>query len=1094
MGIRYSNPSVFLSYAGSEREQAVLIRDELTARGINVTMDDSFDPGTSVLVNVGNTLERTSLVLGVVSEAYLDRHFTEIEISAAMASPQGRFLPVIIGGEPVPKTQQGMGLWAVLRGRSYFKLELAQDSFDRLAVTIRAKFETGVVSTANNHYSAIDMDRESVIEELSSDTTIVYDWEDGYLVNYVEKALANLGIRSAELTSAAAVNLNSGHFSRVAVLWSEAALTSAEVSRVVLEATARGTSATYLQVADQPLPPADSRVLRLSLDRQMPSTPDSDTALPNRRARLDLLETRRSQCVTLNDHIPFHILGDKFCIQRAGYRAAQDAYRLAVAELPVMSEIRLQSVRDYAAACRFRGDWNEARDVLTAEPISEGRPTSTVTLALEADLLSLEFELGRIAGIVGRASTLLARCLAASDWPTVIAMHRQLGMIHEEQGSYSSGRDHMSLAFHYSEDLLDTPLLEKTIPPRDARLALAADCLRELAALEWRAGDGRLATRQLLDAIGLCDAIGSSRLKDYMTGLLTYQRARVDYSLDRDYEKAKGLLNRAYVLLQTFDNPVRTATVLESMARLEIDFLRGSDERVNFLRPTLEKIQRIRQMRHHDYMIARSLEALGDLEYALGDWPRAVTRYEEARRDFNRLGKQPEAASTAEALARCYTRMGRSEDAIEVLESALENLRDSDQRSVRANIRCEIVRLLHKHVQPSDVDDAMVMTGVGEFSVHRWIAKDLLATPEMDEFENLVVGVGDDCAVLRLSDDEYFAISTDSVPPKLLNTENLEAATYASRFAIVSSLSDVLAMGGTPISVLLNLHLPRDTPAKWARTLLQSADIEARRFGARIVGGDLKERPNAALTTVAIGSVQRGQILTRSAARPGHLLAMTLSGGSDGLFHGIGRRWAQELAPYLSTNERLTISGLLEADAAYADLGLPLGVIRDVMQAGIARAGMDTSDGLLACAQLIGEASDVGIELDARALDKVISDDVRVLADALGVEPLLFGFNGGHDWEVVFSSPSSNRSELEQLANSGDGRFPRLAIIGHVVPRASWSEDGVRLIGNGRPCVLPYFTDEKFVVKPYERRAGEWLEFAREATRLIGLGFGRSEG
>lgn len=289
------------------------------------------------------------------------------------------------------------------------------------------------------------------------------------------------------------------------------------------------------------------------------------------------------------------------------------------------------------------------------------------------------------------------------------------------------------------------------------------------------------------------------------------------------------------------------------------------------------------------------------------------------------------------------------------------------------------------------------------------------------------------------------------------------------------------------MAMLLNLHLRRDTPATWARALLQSAEKEAQRFGAQIVGGDLKERDHPALTTVAVGKVQRGRILRRCNARPGQLLVMTLSGGSDGIFHGLGRMWAQDLTPYLSERERATIASLAEQNAAYNDLGLPINVMKDIMRLDIARAAIDTSDGVLACAQLIGEESEVGIELDLHALDVIISNDVRNLAQALDIAPFLFALNAGHDWEVIFSCPRSKRDEVEELAKREGSKYPRLAIIGRVVDRASWAEEGVRLMFNDTSVLLPYFTDEKFVTSPYEGRPRDWLEFAREATRLVRL-------
>src|SRR5262249_55292713 len=148
------------------------------------------------------------------------------------------------------------------------------------------------------------------------------------------------------------------------------------------------------------------------------------------------------------------------------------------------------------------------------------------------------------------------------------------------------------------------------------------------------------------------------------------------------------------------------------------------------------------------------------------------------------------------------------------------------------------------------IEDDLEMTGVGEYTIHGWIA-DSLVRPAPGA-ANVVLGVGDDAAVLSVAADEQIVASTDSVPPGLLRSTSAAAAAYAARFAVVSSLSDVLAMGADPVAILVNLHLERSTPASWAATLLREIGNEAANYGASVVGGDLKERDWRALTITAL--------------------------------------------------------------------------------------------------------------------------------------------------------------------------------------------------------------------------------------------------
>jgi thiamine-monophosphate kinase len=1067
---------VFISYAGPERDQALRVRTELADRGLHVSMDDAFEPGTSVLVNFGLFLQEPTVVVALITAQYLDRHFTEIEVSSVLANPDGMLVPVLAGPLPEPITERGRGLWSVIRGRSLYRLDNTSESFDLLATAIRSK---------SRSLAGTDPDRPYAGPHLSGELTLAYDWEDAHLLDAVEAGLLASGFDSVTAIPPAALDPVASRPATVGILWSLGAMNSRDVSQIVLDSAIAGSRLLYVLTQDSPATPPSSRSLRVST--QEVASGGQDTAALHHEGRSTLLRSWVDRALALNGGIPFHILGDKYCASREAARATADNYRLAVSEFPAGSEIRLQTVLSHAASCRFRGRWDQAREILLREPVrGNGRPSSSA-LAVEADLISLEFELGHVTGIIGRANAHLDKCLSNADWETIIGLHRQLGMMHEEQGSYTNARDHLLVAFLYSRDLLDTPLLEERIPSWDARLALQADCLRELAALEWRAGDPSRARSQLVDTEDLCREISDEQLRRYMLAVVTYQRARVDYTIDRSYEKAKDALGRSYAELQQFDNPLRLATVLEYIVRLEMDFLRNAADQAAVLRPTLEKIQRVRETRRHDYTIARTVGALGDLEYALGSWEAAVGHYERARREFNRLGKQPEAANAARALSRCYARMGDNERALTVLASARDNLH-SDQQAVRSEIRAEMARLLHQRLLPSEVDDTIELTGVGEFSLHRWIKASLTSGDRVGQLDDdVVLGVGDDCAVLRFGSEDDFVISTDSTPPALLDASQPESAAYAARFAVVSSLSDVLAMGARPSALLLNLHVRRETPAAWTKALLQHANQEARKLGAHIIGGDLKERSYQSLTTVAVGRSRGGTLLTRNAARPGHQLVITLSGGVDEPFGGLGRRWAHELAPFLAEHERSAIQALIDGNARYQDMGLPLEIMQDVMDAGIAKAAIDTSDGVLACAQLLGEASDVGVELDGAVLNNLVSKDVCVLAQMIGVMPLLFSLNAGHDWEVVFTSPQESADRLSELATAPSGQFQRLAVIGEIVPRASWSEEGVllRLGGNRAKALLPFFTDEKFVANPYEDRAKEWLEFARDTTRTL---------
>src|SRR5260370_42151257 len=106
--------SVYLSYASQERANAQKVRVALKQRGINVLMDVDFEPGEPVLINIGHAIN-SGVFLPLISTAYLDRPFTQDEVSAAaMTGENSRVLPGLVEKPPAPTTAKGRDLGKVL--------------------------------------------------------------------------------------------------------------------------------------------------------------------------------------------------------------------------------------------------------------------------------------------------------------------------------------------------------------------------------------------------------------------------------------------------------------------------------------------------------------------------------------------------------------------------------------------------------------------------------------------------------------------------------------------------------------------------------------------------------------------------------------------------------------------------------------------------------------------------------------------------------------------------------------------------------------------------------------------------------------------
>ena len=155
----------------------------------------------------------------------------------------------------------------------------------------------------------------------------------------------------------------------------------------------------------------------------------------------------------------------------------------------------------------------------------------------------------------------------------------------------------------------------------------------------------------------------------------------------------------------------------------------------------------------------------------------------------------------------------------------------------------------------------------------------------------LRLGIGDDCALLRLRPGEEMAVTTDlSIAGRHFRLEWHPPESIGHR-TLARGLSDIAAMGARPIAAFLSLGLPRElTVARgrrpaWINGFLAGFLALADAHQTPLAGGDLAESPVAVADIVLLGAVRQKKALLRSGAKPGDLLYVTgsLGGSAAGL-------------------------------------------------------------------------------------------------------------------------------------------------------------------------------------------------------------------
>lgn len=238
----------------------------------------------------------------------------------------------------------------------------------------------------------------------------------------------------------------------------------------------------------------------------------------------------------------------------------------------------------------------------------------------------------------------------------------------------------------------------------------------------------------------------------------------------------------------------------------------------------------------------------------------------------------------------------------------------------------------------------------------------------------VVLGIGDDAALVQAPDHHEVAITTDTMVEGVHFPAGAPAHAIGYR-ALATNLSDLAAMGAAPAWATLALTLPRAGEA-WLEGFAAGFFELADEFDVALIGGDVTRGP-LTITVTVHGFVPAGSALRRDAARPGDCIFVTgeLGGAAAGLAAYTGA--ASQRDRYLYPRPRAAEGQALR---------------------GLARAAIDISDGLLADLAHIAAASGVGARIE---LARVPRDPALAGLDENASFEMALG--GGDDYELCFT-------------------------------------------------------------------------------------------
>ncbi|MDO8519681.1 MAG: thiamine-phosphate kinase, partial [Deltaproteobacteria bacterium] len=143
--------------------------------------------------------------------------------------------------------------------------------------------------------------------------------------------------------------------------------------------------------------------------------------------------------------------------------------------------------------------------------------------------------------------------------------------------------------------------------------------------------------------------------------------------------------------------------------------------------------------------------------------------------------------------------------------------------------------------------------------------------------------IGDDCAAVNGRPGYYFLLTADAFVEGVHFKFSTISATKAGQKCAGAALSDIAAMGGIPLYLLVSLGLPFSFSEKKVLQFYDGLLSVCRRHQAKIVGGNVTRSPRFWADVTVVGEVKKGECKFRSGARPGDDIYVTGSLGGAAL-------------------------------------------------------------------------------------------------------------------------------------------------------------------------------------------------------------------
>ena len=311
----------------------------------------------------------------------------------------------------------------------------------------------------------------------------------------------------------------------------------------------------------------------------------------------------------------------------------------------------------------------------------------------------------------------------------------------------------------------------------------------------------------------------------------------------------------------------------------------------------------------------------------------------------------------------------------------------------------------------------MKLSEIGEFGLI-----DRIAPLFLKNIDNSITGIGDDCSVIPLNENESLLVTTDMLIEDVHFLCDKISPEELGHKSLAVNLSDIAAMGGAPHSAFLSIGIPKNTEIAWLDNFFDGLKKLADESNTLLLGGDTtKSIDRLVINIVVVGKIESSKIKYRSSAKPGDVICVTENIGDSGgglkiILENLEDKNNEDICRLIKAHHKPR-PHIKEGQWLSANNGV--------------NAMMDVSDGIDSDLKRIMERSLIGAKVNLENIP--VSGSLQKICEKFNWNPYQIAATSGEDYCLLVTI---KKDEFADIAEAFEKEFNRsLYKIGEITGR-----------------------------------------------------------